>query len=742
MTKRIWHRLHKYRLLMMLLPVIIPGLIISGFGLLSISRQERAKELELVDSYSIRMHRLLEDVERDLDALVTKPFQLLANKPINLSAVESVQQVLKDILLQNPLVMHPFLIGSDGGFIFPQVRKGKMAVPSTSYGALKNKEALVLFRKGERLELSEGKMGQALKYYLQCLKYDGIDSFKPYLFNAIARSYFKLGKIPQAVSYYRDIIVLFASTSKRDLSLYIPVLRQTAFCYMRMKLDNQAVHYYLQLYEEILQAEASGNWDTDAFAFFKNEALEFLDRHIPASRARRDRLRRARSLDDVPQLSDLEKTLRWRYFDSPIDITLNGSLDGGEQHNKDALRFDKIRQFFLAYDSKTQFYNTIKQLQLWQRADSTSLQQVEIKNPVSGKPAAIVFARMKSFLFGFILSPSSLGSFQMEARFRRHINNPDLKVMVLDNIANRTLPKEALDYAFPLLELPFKRFFKSNVLALFASKRDFFRNRVRQDIRLNYILISAFILALLLGIYLFYKYLTRETELVRLKSQFTDSASHTLKTPLTRIRMLVEKLQLGWVTEETKKQEYFETILSETDRMSDMISNMLDFSKIEAGARKYQFQQGSLQKIVSEAVESYNHYIHGLGFRLTVYLSAEVPPFKFDREAVQLMIFNLLQNAVKYSLNEKYLNIRLTYETQDNCALLMVEDRGIGMAARELKKIFHRFYRAHDRRIQNIEGSGLGLYLVRHSVKAHGGEIKVTSSMGKGTIFKIYLPCR
>ncbi len=286
MIDRIWNPLRKPRLFLMMLPVIIPGLIISGFGLLSISRQERAKELELVDSYRIRMHRLLEDVERDMTVLIQKPFQQLQAQSPDLDSGASVQAILKEILIQNPAVMHPFLIASNGQFIFPQSRIGKMTVPRTSYGALKNSAALDLFRKGETLELNQRKMTQALHYYLQCLQYDGINAFKPYLYNAIGRCYFKLGKTRQAASYYREIINFYTAKKTRDLTLYIPVLRQIAFCYSRMDIDDQAIHYYLQLYEEILQAEATGNWDADAFTFFKNEALDFLDRHIPVSTAR------------------------------------------------------------------------------------------------------------------------------------------------------------------------------------------------------------------------------------------------------------------------------------------------------------------------------------------------------------------------------------------------------------------------------------------------------------------------
>jgi signal transduction histidine kinase len=202
--------------------------------------------------------------------------------------------------------------------------------------------------------------------------------------------------------------------------------------------------------------------------------------------------------------------------------------------------------------------------------------------------------------------------------------------------------------------------------------------------------------------------------------------------------MLTEKLQLGWVTQESKKQEYLQTILSETDRMSEMITNMLDFSKIEAGRKQYRMEVTDMSRVVRETVESYTKYIHNQGFQLQVDIDDSIPPFPLDDEAVQLIVVNLLQNAVKYSIEEKFIRVLLYRE--NGSVVLEVEDRGIGMEEKEHKKIFDRFYRAPGSRIQTAEGSGLGLYLVRHAVHAHHGEITVNSQPGKGSRFKITLP--
>ena len=117
-----------------------------------------------------------------------------------------------------------------------------------------------------------------------------------------------------------------------------------------------------------------------------------------------------------------------------------------------------------------------------------------------------------------------------------------------------------------------------------------------------------------------------------------------------------------------------------------------------------------------------------------------LPAIMLDRNAAKLIIGNLLQNAVKYSLNEKYIQVRLFREKE--LVVLAVGDRGIGIPKKEQPHIFKKFSRVPDDTVKSIEGSGLGLYLVRHAVEAHKGRIKVDSEPGKGSTFTVYLPVK
>jgi len=738
----------KYRLALLMLPVVVPGLIISAFGFFSISQQQKAKELNLEEKYSADLELIRKEMEEEIESNVENVFQQLLKSQIPLNQPTAVQQVLKEIILRNSIVKYPFLIDSNGKFIFPFSKKSIPPIVQPSFPRIGNKEIEFLYREGERLEFRDRKIGGALKHYVKCLKTDEVESLKPYIFNAIARCYFKLGKYPQAVSYYQSILELYSrvSASKKDYSLYFQVLRQMAQSHQRLGRKDIAMRRYLQLYDALLQYETSH--PADKFAFFKNEALEYLNQYINTNPRINDntkekpKLDRSREPDRLQEFAGTDISLRWRYFEFDSSDTDNETLESYRE-NRDISRFMKIREFYLYTDEKTRFYKAVKEMKQWETANASEMEIKRTGNPVSKEDIDIVFKKLPgspTTFFGFMISPGVLGSDKVSGILKRRIDNPDLQILVLPGKDRQRRWEENNLHGFPLLSVNFDRFFRGKVLALYSRQSNYFIHQARKEIHLNYLLMGAFIFVLILGIYLFYKYLSREAELVRLKSEFTDRASHTLKTPLTRIRMVAEKLNLGWVTSESKKQQYLQTILSESDRMNEMITNMLDFSRIEAGRKQYDFENTSLPVLVKEVLESYTPYIKNLGFQLEVDIDDDIPGFFLDADAVRLIVVNLLQNAVKYSIKEKSIMVRLYREKET--AILEIEDKGIGIEKNDINKIFEQFHRASADTVQTVEGSGLGLYLVQHAVHAHEGEIKVTGEPGKGSRFKVILPLK
>src|SRR5438093_1289548 len=242
------------------------------------------------------------------------------------------------------------------------------------------------------------------------------------------------------------------------------------------------------------------------------------------------------------------------------------------------------------------------------------------------------------------------------------------------------------------------------------------------------------------GLLLVYSNVRRELHLSRLKSDFVANVSHELKTPLALVRLFAETLELGRVPSEDKAQQYYRVINKESQRLTQLINNILDFPRIEAGRKEYRFAPTDVGRIVNEVLEAYRFQIEQQGFVLEVRVGDDLPEVEADKEALAQAVLNLVNNAIKYSRDEKYL--RLDLHREGDKVLLSVTDRGIGVAKGEQKKIFEKFYRAEDSLVHETKGSGLGLALVQHIMQAHGGSVEVESAPGKGSTFTLVLPVR
>lgn len=254
-----------------------------------------------------------------------------------------------------------------------------------------------------------------------------------------------------------------------------------------------------------------------------------------------------------------------------------------------------------------------------------------------------------------------------------------------------------------------------------------------------YLLALLLILGItLFGAYLLWRDVRREVQMAEMRSQFVSSVSHELKTPLTAIRMFAETLRLGRSKDTKTQNEYLDTIVNESQRLTRLLNNVLDFSKIEQGKRLYRPETASLYEIVESAARAMEYPLSQKGFRLDVQTEEGLPNVHVDRDAIEQALLNLLHNAMKYSGESKEIGVHL--KRKDGQALILVIDQGIGIDPQEQKRIFEKFYRIPSPENERIVGTGLGLALVSHIVEAHGGSLELESEPNKGSIFSIYLP--
>ena len=282
------------------------------------------------------------------------------------------------------------------------------------------------------------------------------------------------------------------------------------------------------------------------------------------------------------------------------------------------------------------------------------------------------------------------------------------------------------DGAFPALTLAIK--LRGTTLA--AMEQHF--------VRTGFIILGAISLLLAGGLILTHRNISREMALAKLKSDFVSNVSHELRTPLSLIRLYAETLEMGRLKTQEKAQEYYCIIRKESERLTALINNILDFSRIEAGRKEYDFRETDMRELVHNTLESYRFQIEQNGFDFEEKISEDVPSLRVDREAIARSLLNLVNNALKYSQDRKFIGVNLF---RDNGAVkLEVVDHGIGIPELEQGKIFEKFYRVGDPLVHNTKGSGLGLSLVRHIVQAHGGDVRVDSAPGRGSKFTISLP--
>jgi two-component system, OmpR family, phosphate regulon sensor histidine kinase PhoR len=259
------------------------------------------------------------------------------------------------------------------------------------------------------------------------------------------------------------------------------------------------------------------------------------------------------------------------------------------------------------------------------------------------------------------------------------------------------------------------------------------RNRVVYSV-----LLGLFYVTLALGVIYTGRTLYREAKLSRLKTDFVSLVSHELRTPLTSIRMFIDMLALGRVKDPAEMQTVLDLLSKETTRLSGMIESVLDWSRIESGKKQYRKERMPAADLVDAAVSAFKAQHLDTPLQLTVTLAPDVGDVEIDRASVSGALLNLLQNAWKYSKDDKRIELRCTRD--DEFLVFEVEDHGVGIPRREQKRIFDRFYRVDTLLTRDTEGSGLGLSIAQRIVQAHDGWISVDSLPGRGSTFRIHLP--
>jgi signal transduction histidine kinase len=224
----------------------------------------------------------------------------------------------------------------------------------------------------------------------------------------------------------------------------------------------------------------------------------------------------------------------------------------------------------------------------------------------------------------------------------------------------------------------------------------------------------------------------------KLKNDFIATVSHELKTPLASMRVLVDTLLEGSYRDQQQVTEYLELVSKENERLTGLIDNFLSFSRMERNKQAFRMTRTSASRITGDAAEAVKTKFSAGQCEFSADIGEDLPDVMADRDAMITVLVNLLDNAYKYSYDDKRIELRAF--AQDGNVCFSVSDNGLGMSRRSAKRIFNRFYQVDRSLSRGAEGCGLGLSIAKFIVDAHKGSIGVESKPGEGSTFTVKLP--
>ena len=319
---------------------------------------------------------------------------------------------------------------------------------------------------------------------------------------------------------------------------------------------------------------------------------------------------------------------------------------------------------------------------------------------------------------------------------RDDLEESDIKYRLTDNMGAYVCGLEDPEKT-PFLKVPFGKFFPGWSIEVHFMNADIFeRTAGKQSI----IYIWAGLLAI--GVIVAAGLLTaqavgKQIKMNKLKNDFIATVSHELKTPLASMRVLVDTLLEGNYRDQNQVTEYLQLTSQENERLSRLIENFLTFSRMERNKQAFRIVQTSPADIARDAAKAVKTKFANRRCDFDVSIEESLPDVRADRDAMVTVLINLLENAYKYSYDDKYIRLKVFAENGSVC--FSVSDKGIGISRRAIKRIFRRFYQVDRRLARNAEGCGLGLSIAKFIVDAHKGTISINSKLGKGSTFTVRL---
>ncbi len=239
---------------------------------------------------------------------------------------------------------------------------------------------------------------------------------------------------------------------------------------------------------------------------------------------------------------------------------------------------------------------------------------------------------------------------------------------------------------------------------------------------------------------IFFHDVTRLKKLEKTRVDFVANVTHEIKTPLTAISGFIETLQEGAITDEETARKFLQTIRKHTDRLNRLVDDLFTISDIELGETRFFFESVSLGGVIDSVASMVEPRVKEKKILMTLDVPDDLPPVMADRDRLNQIFLNVLDNAVKFTPESEKISIHARLQEEKNCVVVDIADTGIGIPKDEIPRLGERFYRVDKTRSRELGGTGLGLSIVKHLMRAHHGTIDIQSHLGVGTTVSLSFP--
>jgi len=702
---RIALKRQKKLLLIFLIFVLLPSISLAVFGIRAIKseRFRLAKQLEnehrrAAESLKIQVDSRIKDIQLFVQNLATHPFFAARD-------ISALVDLVRNRREENPFVEQVFIFYAGSETLFPLFRKPVVG-QAAQQADIMNRSQMSVLKQAEDEEFIKKNFGRARSLYNQLFSASNNRVFKARMLISSARCSMKQKEHAKAIDEYSRLQRDYAEAkSKSGMPLNIIAGLQIIEGYMSLGDQSNALKAAFSLYGEFHREPTNLTGDQfRTYSGFVDETItEILAGSPKGLDAEEFRKEYQRFKDFHQQMED-----KWKIHDN-IEREIIPAI---------------VNRFSRSNPGSSPNFNEAKVID-----DRDYLTVVSLIPADSGKNS-----------FGFV------GALVDDEYFRNEILQnfvTDIRSGTDSNaVISRISGTPLIGSQDPNIQVPtITEFFEENYPPW---KIEFFRSQKESvgilDIRKSFYFwtVLTLIVILTFGAVLIVRTISHEIEILKIKSDFVSSVSHELKTPLTSIKALMERLREGRVKNPSKMQEYFSVISHETDKLTGLVRNLLDFSKIEEGKKEYEFQDTDIGRFVTLEVESFCRDEFRKGIKIRVNAAENIPTFPVDRTALSLALQNLLDNAVKFSQAGKEMRVDVSYKEGNIIARVM--DNGIGIPSDEIDKIFDKFYQGKNALRLTVKGTGLGLALVKHIVEAHGGRVSVESRVNRGSTFSLVFP--